>query len=887
MKVRPFSLYIDVHALQDRHYTGIPRVVFEIARFWWRRPGVSCKLFIDNAVLPPDVCDAIFAEGQSQRWRTKLAGYAELVTLHEAVASDPLPSIAFFPMHRKPVDAPFTRRVQMVHDLTSLLAPETHSETLLRAEALFFADEVAASDHIVAVSHSTKQHLLTYLGVDPAKVSVLTLGADPSPSTEEQLVRRQLGARIEPFALVLGTVEKRKNLSLVLDYLSANPDALERRRWIFVGRIRPDVFEALRPRLQGLERALRAKRMSFMGYVSETAKHLLLRKADLAVYPSLFEGFGLPVAEALWHGCPVAISYSTSLPEVGRSAAYYFSPFSPGDLKQALSKLDADLHIDAVGVRESSAQAGAAYRWSLCNIQLAGVLAKLVETVPDHGVAIETGPDAVLRQPELDAATASAVAIGTMVAPDESHGEPLTITINEGEAPGIHAVCFTVDGSGKDVWAAALSIRAHAATELVVQVDDGAENATQARFDLRAGLIVGGSQIATGRGRFGAAMIEREGDGWLRCAVVGSPGVTTDRVRLLVYLAWNGTVAYQGVGRSLAAITRVQMEKGPYPLAFGSGYRQAEKEAANGVNALSSSVEGGVFGVVEGGVVRGWARPRSGGGRTRVLLVGPNGRVASALAMEYRPELLSLGYGDGCYGFSLRVPMQPERALAVRVVAENEEAMPLPGGCLVLSAAVLPRAKTAVGRVTDIRYHDVSRRWLVIGEIESNQELALRLVTEDQHVIAVTRSKALGEPGKAAQHFQFSIPEQDLPATSIQLSVYVAGLDDMLGNCPFCLRGGQSTAPLSIEDALSTVAPTPDEVLADMPERLTPDNVRPFLRQLYTRALGRDADPAGLENYGRKLLDGGIQPREVVQALLGSPEATAHFRPTPILPPWM
>jgi hypothetical protein len=156
MKTRPFSLYIDVHALQDRHYTGIPRVVFEIARFWWRRPGVSCKLFIENGILPPEVCDALFAEGQPRLWRAKLADYPELVTLHEALASDPLPSIAFFPMHRKPVDAPFTRRVQMVHDLTSLLAPESHSEALLRSEALFFADEVAASDHIIAVSHSTK-----------------------------------------------------------------------------------------------------------------------------------------------------------------------------------------------------------------------------------------------------------------------------------------------------------------------------------------------------------------------------------------------------------------------------------------------------------------------------------------------------------------------------------------------------------------------------------------------------------------------------------------------------------------------------------------------------------------------------------------------------------
>lgn len=214
-----YALYIDIGALRDRHYTSIPRVVFEIARHWYGQSDIVCNLMIDNAIVPPHICDMLLAEGQAGDWPDRMRELSEPLSVHEALAADPRPSIGLFPTHRKTTDAPFTKAVQIIHDLTTVLVPETHSEEMLRSEATVLEREVAAADHIVSVSDATRQHLMTYFAVEPERITTIQLGVDPPQAVLDELADHGLGTRLEPFALVLGTVELRKNLTLVLRHL--------------------------------------------------------------------------------------------------------------------------------------------------------------------------------------------------------------------------------------------------------------------------------------------------------------------------------------------------------------------------------------------------------------------------------------------------------------------------------------------------------------------------------------------------------------------------------------------------------------------------------------------------------------------------------------------
>ncbi|MBV9735901.1 MAG: glycosyltransferase, partial [Acidisphaera sp.] len=104
--------------------------------------------------------------------------------------------------------------------------------------------------------------------------------------------------------------------------------------------------EAIPPVLQD---AVRRKRLVFPGFVTDFQKYKLLRFADASLYPSFFEGFGLPVLESLSVGTPCVASFSSSIPEVGGEACVYFDPFSAESLYLALR------HVERVGLKGSPA----------------------------------------------------------------------------------------------------------------------------------------------------------------------------------------------------------------------------------------------------------------------------------------------------------------------------------------------------------------------------------------------------------------------------------------------------------------------------------------------------------------------------------------------------
>ncbi|MFQ5594915.1 MAG: glycosyltransferase family 4 protein [Anaerolineae bacterium] len=262
------------------------------------------------------------------------------------------------------------RTVLTVHDLSFLTTPQT-SEPALRAylsEAVPRA--VARADHILADSRSTKQDLVTHLNADPERITVVYPGVDPRFRPLEEPAIAQVRARYgldRPFVLSVGTLQPRKNYPTLIEAF-ARLYMGEARRIEGVSAKEPALRLASLPRKtsdielviaggQGwlyqeifdtVDRLGIGDRVRFLGLVRDEDLPALYNAAEVLAMPSLYEGFGLPVLEALSCGTPVVTSDVSSLPEVAGDAALLVSPHDVEGISQALQRALTEPELRAV-----------------------------------------------------------------------------------------------------------------------------------------------------------------------------------------------------------------------------------------------------------------------------------------------------------------------------------------------------------------------------------------------------------------------------------------------------------------------------------------------------------------------------------------------------------
>lgn len=232
-----------------------------------------------------------------------------------------------------------------VHDLSALTMPEYHTRRnrLLTVPQMLLS--LRRATRIIAVSRATARDVTGLPGIDPARVRVImeapTPGLAPaSPDAVRELVRRLDLPR--PFVLFLGALEPRKNVATLIQALGRlRRDGDDRTRLVIAGAEgwrNDDVYaEARRIGLGGA--------VHFAGYVAAADLPALYGAATAFVYPSIFEGFGLPPLEAMVCGTPVVCSNTSSLPEVVGDAAITADPLDVDALATALRRVldDADL----------------------------------------------------------------------------------------------------------------------------------------------------------------------------------------------------------------------------------------------------------------------------------------------------------------------------------------------------------------------------------------------------------------------------------------------------------------------------------------------------------------------------------------------------------------
>lgn len=249
----------------------------------------------------------------------------ELAFRRAARGFDVYHEASFFPM-------PAPRGVKTVftiHDLSLIRYPQYHPRERVLFFNLFFRRRLKRVSRFLAVSEFTRGEMATRLGIDPARIGLTHNAIDPERFRPRPGASAALGLPPgAPYFLFLGTNDPRKNPQVIPKALARSglDIPLVLAGWTGWGRDAPA-----------------GTRVIELGYVDDQALAGLYSDALALVYPSIYEGFGLPVLEAMACGCPVITSRASSLPEVGGEACLYLEdPSDPDEMARALVALARD-----------------------------------------------------------------------------------------------------------------------------------------------------------------------------------------------------------------------------------------------------------------------------------------------------------------------------------------------------------------------------------------------------------------------------------------------------------------------------------------------------------------------------------------------------------------
>ncbi|HWV86403.1 MAG TPA: glycosyltransferase family 1 protein [Capillimicrobium sp.] len=251
------------------------------------------------------------------------------------------------------------RRVVTVNDLIHRFFPDTHGGVKARGMALLVPLAIRRADRVITISAATADDLVRELGTPRGKIDVVPLGVGTTAGravAPAAGVRGRLDAGERPIALSVSAKRPHKNLPRLLEALALIP--AERRPVLVVpgyGTFHDDALAA------DVERLGIAGDVRMLGWVDDAELEALYAEAAVFVFPSLYEGFGLPVLEAMARGVPVACSDRGSLREVAGDAARVFDPEQPRAIAAAIEAILAD---DALADRLRTAGRAQAARFT-------------------------------------------------------------------------------------------------------------------------------------------------------------------------------------------------------------------------------------------------------------------------------------------------------------------------------------------------------------------------------------------------------------------------------------------------------------------------------------------------------------------------------------------
>jgi glycosyltransferase involved in cell wall biosynthesis len=241
------------------------------------------------------------------------------------------------------------RRVITIHDLTYKRYPELLQQETLENLERQMKREIALADAIICVSESTRDDLLHFYEVDQRRVYAIHSGIAPLPQPVP------IPGLPQRYILFVSTIEPRKNLGVLLDAFAKIRDDYEG-SLVVAGKIGWKSEE--------IAERLKEPRVVHLDYLPPAQLATAYANADLFVFPSLYEGFGFPMLEAMAQGVPVIAARSSSLPEVGADAALYFDPRDANELAALIRRVMHDGMIWQ-GLIARGRDRAAQFKWEL------------------------------------------------------------------------------------------------------------------------------------------------------------------------------------------------------------------------------------------------------------------------------------------------------------------------------------------------------------------------------------------------------------------------------------------------------------------------------------------------------------------------------------------
>jgi len=269
--------------------------------------------------------------------------------------------------------------VASFHDLSIFTLPHYHPPERVRFMRRELMLTLKRASMLITGSEYTKNEIVTLLGypADSIRVIPLACSADfhPRQAVQTEQCLKRLGLQHGAYTLFTGTIEPRKNIDALLDAYSALPSAMRSQFPLVIVGFRGWQSEKLHERIEAAERAGWVR---YLGYVADEDLPLLFAGARLFVFPSHYEGFGLPVLEAMASGVPVVCSNSSSLPEVVGDAALMCNHDDIEGLQLLVVKALADegWRVDAImkGLRQA-----AGFSWDKCAAETMAVYRELAD----------------------------------------------------------------------------------------------------------------------------------------------------------------------------------------------------------------------------------------------------------------------------------------------------------------------------------------------------------------------------------------------------------------------------------------------------------------------------------------------------------------------------
>lgn len=248
------------------------------------------------------------------------------------------PDVLFVPAHAIPLVHP-KKTVTTIHDIGYLQYPESYSKKDLKYLRWSTEYAVKNASSLITVSEFSKHELVACYKIPPEKIHVIHLGYDEDVYhlySQQEILRIQTHYNlVRPYLICIARLEPRKNISFLIDVFDALKEKGYSGDLVLIG---PEGYGA-RKVFDRIQTSPFMSSIHHLGWVDEKEKAILLAGADCFVFPSLYEGFGLPIIEAQACGVPVVCSNSTSLPEVGGEGALYSDPRSIDDFVRNVRKV--------------------------------------------------------------------------------------------------------------------------------------------------------------------------------------------------------------------------------------------------------------------------------------------------------------------------------------------------------------------------------------------------------------------------------------------------------------------------------------------------------------------------------------------------------------------